>query len=100
MSEYIVDFHPEVETDYYESHYWYELQKVGLGDKFLDAVTQKINKIISNPLQYGIKLKRGYREVVVDGFPYNIVYKVLPEQKRIFVSSIHHQKKKPNKKYR
>jgi hypothetical protein len=100
MSAYTIDFHPSVESDYDEAFQWYELQKEGLGEQFLLHVRQKLIQIITAPQTYGAKGNIRYREALVDGFPYLIIYKIYPKSKHFFVSSIHHARKNPKKKYR
>jgi plasmid stabilization system protein ParE len=91
---------PQIESDYNDAYHWYELQQAGLGEKFLLKVREKLSAIIEAPEVYGNKGRKGYREAIVDGFPYLIVYKVYPKKKTIFISSISHSKVNPNKKYR
>ncbi|MBD0331725.1 MAG: type II toxin-antitoxin system RelE/ParE family toxin [Chitinophagaceae bacterium] len=93
-------FHAEVKTDYDEAYVWYESQEEGLGEKFLAAVRNKIEEIVISPETYGERTEKGYREAVVDGFPFSIIYTVYKKKKEIFISSIHHHKKNPKKKYR
>lgn len=97
---YTVYFHPLVDIDYIEAYQWYEDKKAGLGERFLLAVSNKIDKIIANPEVYGSKGRNSYREAMVEGFPYIIVYKVYKRKKKVFISSVHHAKKHPQNKYR
>jgi len=97
---YSIDLHPEVESDYNNAYAWYELQQVGLGERFLSAVHEKIVQICQQPEIYDYKSRKDFREAMVIGFPYLIVYKVFSKRKRILVTSIHHTSMDPNKKYR
>ncbi len=92
--------HPLAYQDIIEGYAWYEDQQKGLGDKFLLTVEKKITAISSNPEVYGSKQKKNFREALVKPFPYIIVYKLYKEKKEIFISSIHHAKKHPRKKFR
>ncbi len=76
------------------------MQEDGLGDRFLKQMRDKIEHIIDNPEAYGAKSKKGYREATLKDFPYSIVYKILTPKNAIFISSIHHGKLHPNKKFR
>jgi len=76
------------------------LQQIGLGEKFLLNVRNKLDLIKRSPEVYGIKSRKDYREAMVDNFPYLIVYRVYPKKKIIFISAIHHEKMDPDKKYR
>ena len=93
-------FHADVKSDYDEAYAWYELKQEGLGEKFLAAVRNKMEQIVARPETYSERTKKGYREVVVDGFPFSIIYTIYKKKKEIFISSIHHHKKDPKKKFR
>ncbi len=100
MKLYRVVFHEGVASDYNVAYQWYEDQQKGLGDKFLAAINRKIHQIQANPDVYAIKSKPGYHEAAMIKFPYSIVYRVYKRQCEILITSIHHQKKHPRKKYR
>lgn len=100
MSTYEVTFHKDIATDYNDAYDWYETQQEGLGIEFLKAFRDKVATIASNPDIYSTKLKRNYREANLERFPYTIVYQIYSRKKIILVNALHHQKKKPNKKYR
>jgi hypothetical protein len=99
-SEFGIDFHPLVETDYTDAYQWYETRQAGLGNRLMLHISEKLHQIQNAPYTYGIKVRKGYREASVDNFPYVIVYKIYRKKNRIFVSSILHNKLNPNKKYR
>jgi hypothetical protein len=100
MSTFTVDLHPDVALDIDEAYHWYEVQKEGLGERLLFMIRFQIDKIKDFPEAFGVKGRKGYREVEIDTFPYLIVYKIYKKKRRIFVASIHHTSKDPNKKYR
>lgn len=97
---YLTLFHPLVDNDYAEAYEWYEEKSVGLGENFLIAVRKKIAEIAQHPETYSSKGRHTYREAIVDGFPYIIVYKIYKKEKQIFISSVHHAKRHPKNKYR
>ena len=92
--------HPLAYQDIIEGYEWYEDQQKGLGDKFALAIEKKITAISLNPEVFGSKQKKNFREALVKPFPYIIVYKLYKEKNEIFISSIHHAKKHPRKKFR
>jgi len=92
--------HPGVFKDYEEAYTWYENQAEGLGEKFIAAVRKKLEVIAEKPSAFSSKSKVKYREAKVAGFPFTIVYKVYQHKNEVFVSSVHHLKKHPKKKYR
>ena len=97
---YRLDFHEDVETDYLEAYTWYEAAREGLGDRFMKMVRMKLEEIARNPETFSQKTKSGYREAVVEVFPYMIVYKIYKKGKVVFVNSVIHQKKHPRKRHR
>ena len=97
---YTISLHPAADKDLTEAYKWYEEKQTGLGEKFIEQVTHKTESIRLNPEAFSSKGKIPFREALVSKFPFIIVYKINHEQKQIFISSIHHVKKHPKKKYR
>ena len=97
---YTYQIHPLVEKDFEEGYIWYEEKQKGLGERFINAVDAKIKQILQNPEAYGSRGIKSFREAAVDKFPYLVVYKISKRKKEIYVTSIHHTKKHPRKKYR
>jgi plasmid stabilization system protein ParE len=97
---YIYRLHPLTKQDYDEAYEWYEKKQKGLGERFLKAVRKKIEEIVLQPEVYSSKSNKKFREARVDVFPYLVVYKINKRKKEIYISSIHHAKKHPQKKYR
>ena len=97
---YKIEFHPAVAIDYNDAFEWYEQQKGGLGEEFIQSLNDKFDDIILNPFAFGQRSKIGYREAKVKKFPYSIIYKIYVRKKIVFVSAIHHTSRNPRKKYR
>ena len=92
--------HPDTEKDYTEAYIWYESRQLKLGEKFITAVRLTIESIANQPESYGRKGLKNFREARVFLFPYIIVYRVDTKKKEIYISSIHHSRKHPGRKYR
>lgn len=92
--------HPEADKEYTEAFIWYQKQQEGLGEKFIEAVRQKLEAIAVSPETFGSKGNKNYREAKVEIFPYVIVYKIYKLKNLVFVSSIHHTSRHPKRKYR
>ncbi len=92
--------HPLAYQDFIEAYVWYEEKHKGLGDRFAIAVSEQIINITENPKVYGSKGRNSFREAVMKDFPYVIVYKLSLQKELVVISSIHHAKKHPRKKYR
>ncbi len=97
---YIVQFHPLTQKDYYDAYEWYEEQQKGLGERFIKAVRTKIEEITAHPEVFGKRSNQSFREAQVDFFPFLIVFKASKQKQVIYISSIHHTKKHPRKKFR
>lgn len=100
MPEYKVVFHDSVNQDYFEAYAWYENIQEGLGERFLATVRSKLLAIAANPEYFSESSIKGYREAVVDKFPFVVVYRIYAEKQEIFVCSVHHERKHPRHKYR
>jgi hypothetical protein len=50
--DYVLVFRPEVREEVEEVYRWYESQKPGLGDDFLDSVDNLLNQICRMPESY------------------------------------------------
>ncbi len=57
--KYAYHLHPEADKDLSNAYAWYENNKLGLGQKFIDAVLEKIETIAAWPELYGSK-RKGY----------------------------------------
>lgn len=97
---YSYKLHPKVQEDYDEAFEWYEDQQKGLGERFIKAVRSKITEIAANPENFGSRGTKKFREAAVEFFPYLIVFKLSKKNKLVYITSIHHMKKHPRKKYR
>jgi plasmid stabilization system protein ParE len=78
---------PEAEVDLAEAIAYYETQLSGLGDEFVAAVEQQLERIVENPALYQV-LHRGVRRAVMRRFPYGIFYWV--EEQAVVVFAVEH----------
>lgn len=93
-----IEFDPKAELEYSDAFVWYEEQSVDLGYRFKASMLRKIDYVIKNPQHFPVK-KNGYRECKIDDFPYLIVYKEFPKKDLIYILSIFHTSRHPDKKY-
>lgn len=89
---YALVFRPEVREELNEAYYWYESQKRGLGDEFLDCVNEMLNRICLMPESYAI-VYRDVRRAVVRRFPYAVYYRIVSS--RVIVTAIFHSRRDP-----
>ena len=64
----------EAEDEIADAQAAYEQQQTGLGDRFVDAVTDQVAVICANPKLYGL-FRRNIRAASVNGFPHVVYYR-------------------------
>lgn len=92
-------FHPEADDEFLESFNWYEEQKEGLGIQFMREIERAIKKIEANPLHYKF-IRHDFHEILVDIFPFLIIYKVDQKEKVVYIAAIFHTSRHPKQKLR
>ncbi len=80
-----------------EAYDWYELQKVGLGELFLEDLADKFHKIEVNPTVFG-KREGDYRHIALKKFPYALVFRIIG--KTVVVYAVFHTSRNPKDKIR
>ena len=83
---------PEAQTDLLEARDWYEQQRPGLGEAFLERVDQMFSRIREMPELYAVVL-RDVRRGKLRNFPYVVYYRVLAD--RIEVIALLHGSRDP-----
>ncbi len=85
---------PEAENDILEAALWYEEQKKGLGNDYLNEINRAIKAISETPLIYP-SLYKNIRRILMSRFPFGVFYKV--EKDRIVVIAVMHGSRNPSK---
>lgn len=85
-------FHPEARAEFMESIRYYERQQPGLGQRFLDAVTDAVHRIQAHPNMYHV-VSGTWRQCGVRRFPFGIIYRV--ENQRIEIVAVMHLHRQP-----
>jgi toxin ParE1/3/4 len=85
-------YHPEAATELTSSILYYEDKSEGLGAEFLDEVEEAIAQALSFP-QSGSLLTEQDRRILLNRFPYEIVYDI--SETVITINAIKHTKQKP-----
>ncbi len=83
---------PEAESDLEEAAAWYERQREGLGQDFLDEAQSAFDRISEHPRMYAV-LHRETRRAAVQRFPFGVFYRV--EQTAIVVVAVMHGSRHP-----
>jgi plasmid stabilization system protein ParE len=72
-------FRPLAAADVEEAYRWYQEQRSGLGDEFLEAVQLALQNAVSTPLAYP-QVHRDKRRVLLRRFPYSLIYRLIEDQ--------------------
>ena len=89
---YEIRFRPEAENDIEDASVWYESQRQGLGQLFLDEVQKSLDVIVENPLLYPI-IYRNTRRAVIHKFPFAIFFRF--EENEVIVFAVIHGSRSP-----
>jgi len=88
----IITIRKDAEQDIDDAYRWYETNKDGLGEIFLDNIAESFRKMREFPKIYPA-VHRGVRRAFVQKFPYGIFY--LENDSSITVVAVMHAKKNP-----
>jgi len=80
----------EVLGDMKHSRDWYDEQEQGLGELFVERITECIEKIADNPKAYPVKY-RILRARLIQTFPYSVFYRVEKENEVHVYAVLHHR---------
>jgi plasmid stabilization system protein ParE len=83
---------PEARADLEEACRWYEAQRLGLGNEFLQQVDAAFRRIEARPTQFP-KVQGDLRRVLLRRFPYSAYF--LNARRRIVVIGVLHQRRAP-----
>lgn len=90
MSE--VFLRPAAAAELDEAYKWYERERAGLGDEFLQAADALVARVGESPLAFPI-VHRDRRRAVFRRFPYSQIYRVIDGD--VFVLACSHGKRNP-----
>lgn len=85
--------HPEAEEELREAAFFYDLQRIGLGTSFKEAVEATID-LICEYLDVGSPFDGALRRQLVHGYPYFVVYEHVRES--IFVLAVANARRRPD----
>jgi plasmid stabilization system protein ParE len=92
MMDYVLVFRPEVREELNDAYVWYESQKSGLGDDFLDCIDKSLNQICQMLESYAA-VHQDIRRSIVQRFPYTVYYRIVSS--RVIVTAIFHSRRNP-----
>jgi len=85
----------EAREKIFESFFWYEKKKEGLGTRFIVEMDAMLDYIKHYPHHFQIKYKN-FREAILRAFPYIVVYRIIENE--IIVYTVFPTKDNPDKK--
>ena len=85
---------PAAKRDVKKAYEWYEEQKSGLGEVFLERVEECLRAIGRSPKAFQLTAKDA-RRAIVKQFPYVIFYRI--EANAIYFYSVFHSSQNPQK---
>jgi toxin ParE1/3/4 len=83
---------PEAESDIFANRDWYNRQRAGLGDEFVDAVRELVHRIQVAPETFTVVF-RNVRRTKTRRFPYVTYYRLLED--RIEIIAVLHASRNP-----
>jgi plasmid stabilization system protein ParE len=93
---YRANIREDAEADIEEAAVWYEQQREGLGDEFLDEILLSLEIITDNPYLYA-EIHRQTRRAMIHRFPFGIYYRIKGEL--VIVVAVMHGSRHPKRWY-
>jgi len=93
--KYELEIKEEAVFDIKEAYLYYEGQRIGLGQRFLDTLETYLERVQKYPEHFQIK-RKPYREAFIKDFPFLIIYEI--DATKIIVYAIFNTWQNPNKK--
>ncbi len=90
MSQWKIIIEDLAQIDLWETYIWYEKEKAGLGEEFIDAFEETIERIERNPLHASM-YDETYRSTAFKRFPYGIIYLINEAKVEVYIIAISHQ---------
>lgn len=80
-------FLPAAAADVEDAYAWYEDQRPGLGDEFLETLEMAVQAISEAPLQFPL-VHRNTRRLLLKRFPYGLYFRLVDDQP-VIVACMH-----------
>src|SRR6266513_2135945 len=80
------------------AYQWYERQRKGLGEIFLDTVRKCNREISEHPGTFKVTYRK-FREAWLKKFPFVVVYFIDEAGRRIVIVSVFHTSRNPKEKF-
>lgn len=83
---------PDAEADIREAVMWYESQKIGLGERFVESLNTVFTLICERPASFPI-VHRDIRRALTKRFPFGVFF--LLEEDTVMVLAVYHASRDP-----
>lgn len=87
-----IELHPAAQRELIASAAYYESKLPGLGTDFLGEFRQTLSLFDKNP-EIGVVIELPYRRVVLNRFPFSIIYRF--KEPTVRIVAVAHQRRKP-----
>src|SRR5262245_27352230 len=82
---------PQAKDDILEAAEWYDGQRDGLGNEFIEEVLHVLRALESNPLLHCLRHPtKNIRWRYPERFPYRVIYEVIEDKHLVVVASVMH----------
>ena len=93
-----VELHPEARGEVRAAALWYEEQRAGLGDRFVERVNEVLERLEGSPALYPVwpgteAAPTPIRKALLEQFPYLLAFELQAE--RVLVLAVAHAKRQP-----
>jgi plasmid stabilization system protein ParE len=87
-----VIYTPVARQEFSDAADWYDRQRGGLGDRFVDEILSFIDRICEQPTSFPV-VKNDVRQAIVRKYPFSILYQILDN--RVVVLAVFHSSRDP-----
>jgi plasmid stabilization system protein ParE len=87
-----IRFLSAAETEFADAAAFYEAERVGLGNEFVETIQAAVERLEDVP-EMGSPLDSKYRSFIVLRFPFRIVYRIADRE--IVIVAVAHQSRRP-----
>lgn len=88
----VVNFLDPAMDELQEAVEWYNRRDAGVGDELLTEVDHAVDQLVYDPTARPVVSRNVYRQPL-DRFPFDLLYRILPE--RIEIVAVAHHSRKP-----
>jgi plasmid stabilization system protein ParE len=85
--KHVASFHPDAQQELIHAAVWYDDRREGLGDEFIDAVSDLVADICRMPERFPV-VHDDVQQAILRRFPFVVYFRLTGE--RVFVVSVFH----------